>query len=84
MRSANCEYFVAGATARDIVTVHVHALRPSRATRDIDYGSPLRPGTTSHELKEHLIATGHFFAEWRALERLIYSDQGAGFRYRSI
>lgn len=35
---AGCEYFVAGATARDLVMVHVHGLRPGRATYDIDFG----------------------------------------------
>ena len=37
-READCAYFVAGATARDLMLVNIHGLRPGRATRDIDFG----------------------------------------------
>jgi predicted nucleotidyltransferase len=40
--AAGCDYFVAGATARDLILVHVHGLRPGRATRDIDFGIAVR------------------------------------------
>lgn len=33
-----CPYFVAGATARDLILVSLHGLRPGRATFDIDLG----------------------------------------------
>src|SRR5215469_6536454 len=76
---AGCEYFVAGATARDLVMVHVHGLRPGRATYDVDFGIAVESWDHFARLKEHLIATGDFAADRRALQRLIYSDQGAGF-----
>lgn len=78
-RDADCEYFVAGATARDIIMVHVHGLRPGRATYDIDFGIAVESWDHFARLKEHLIATGHFAADRRALQRLIYSDQNTGF-----
>src|SRR5579863_8303356 len=78
-RGANCEYFVAGATARDIIMVHVHGLRPGRATRDIDFGIAVESWDHFARLKEGLIATGDFQSDLRALQRLIYSDQTAGF-----
>ena len=37
-REVDCVYFVAGATARDLILVNIHGLRPGRATRDIDFG----------------------------------------------
>ncbi len=37
-REVGCAYFVSGATARDLILVNVHGLRPGRATRDIDFG----------------------------------------------
>jgi predicted nucleotidyltransferase len=37
-RASECEFFVAGATARDLILVNVHGLPPGRATRDIDFG----------------------------------------------
>jgi len=77
-REASCEYFVAGATARDLVMVHVHGLRPGRATYDIDFGIAVESWDHFARLKERLIATGNFAADRRALQRLIYSDQGTG------
>lgn len=77
-RDAGCEYFVAGATARDLVMVHAHGLRPGRATYDIDFGIAVESWDHFARLKERLIATGDFATEQRALQRLIYSDQGAG------
>src|ERR1017187_10497755 len=56
-RSANCEYFVAGATARDLVLVNVHGLRPGRATRDIDFGIAIESWRQFELLKERLIFT---------------------------
>jgi predicted nucleotidyltransferase len=34
----DCPFFVAGATARDLVLVNVYGLSPGRATCDIDFG----------------------------------------------
>jgi predicted nucleotidyltransferase len=58
-RSADCEYFVAGATARDLMLVNVHGLRPGRATRDIDFGIAVKGWDQFAQLKEGL---GH---NWR-------------------
>lgn len=78
-RSADCEYFVAGATARDLILVNVHGLRPGRATRDIDFGIAVHSWEQFELLKERLIATREFVAASRAQQRLIYTDQTAGF-----
>src|ERR1700730_5478181 len=78
-RSSRCEYFLAGATARDLILVNIHGLRPGRATRDIDFGIAVESWDHFARLKEGLIATGDFQSDRKALQRLIYSDQAAGF-----
>jgi predicted nucleotidyltransferase len=78
-READCAYFVAGATARDLILVNIHGLRPGRATRDIDFGIAVENWDRFALLKEHLVATGDFTSDRHALQRLTYSDRAAGF-----
>ena len=78
-RDAECAYFVAGATARDLILVNIHGLRPGRATRDIDFGIAVESWDRFALLKERLVATGVFTSDRRALQRLTYSDRAAGF-----
>jgi predicted nucleotidyltransferase len=77
-RDADCPYFVAGAAARDVILVNIHGLRPGRATRDIDFGIAVENWDRFASLKEHLVATGDFTTDRRALQRLTYSDQPTG------
>ncbi|HWE50106.1 MAG TPA: nucleotidyl transferase AbiEii/AbiGii toxin family protein [Bryobacteraceae bacterium] len=79
MRAAACAYFVAGATARDLILVSVHGLRPGRATRDIDFGIAVESWEQFADLKDRLIATGEFSADRKALQRLTFTDSGSGF-----
>jgi predicted nucleotidyltransferase len=78
-READCAYFVAGATARDLILVNIHGLRPGRATRDIDFGIAVKNWDRFALLKERLVATGAFTSDRRALQRLTYFDQATGF-----
>src|SRR3989442_5024039 len=78
-RAADCAYFVAGATARDLILVNVHGLRPGRATRDIDFGIAVESWDQFALLKERLVATGDFASDQRMLQRLTYSDKAAEF-----
>lgn len=78
-RDADCAYFVAGATARDLILVNIHGLRPGRATRDVDFGIAVENWNHFAFLKERLVATGDFTSDRRALQRLTYSDRTAGF-----
>jgi predicted nucleotidyltransferase len=61
-RSSQCEYFLAGATARDLILVNVHGLRPGRATRDIDFGIAVENWAQFEILRERLVATNQFLA----------------------
>jgi predicted nucleotidyltransferase len=73
-RALDCAYFVAGATARDLVLVNVYGLRPGRATLDIDFGIAVRSWEQFTLLKDRLVGTGDFADRRRAQQRLIYTD----------
>src|ERR1017187_677127 len=75
----NCPFFVAGATARDLMLVNVYGLRPGRATRDIDFGIAVESWDQFQELKERMTATGRFAADSKAQQRLVYTDRASGF-----
>ncbi|MDP9054858.1 MAG: nucleotidyl transferase AbiEii/AbiGii toxin family protein [Acidobacteriota bacterium] len=72
-RSSRCEYFLAGATARDLILVNVHGLQPGRATRDMDFGIAVESWAQFELLKERLLATNKFSAS-RAHQRLTFAD----------
>ena len=74
-----CPFFVAGATARDLMLVNVYGLRPGRATRDIDFGIAVQSWDQFQSLKEQMIATGEFSVDLKAQQRLLYTDRSAGF-----
>lgn len=74
-----CPFFVAGATARDLMLVNVYGLRPGRATRDIDFGIAVQSWDQFQSLKEQMIATGEFSVDLKAQQRLLYTDRRAGF-----
>jgi predicted nucleotidyltransferase len=76
-RSCGCEYFIAGATARDLILVNVHGLRPGRATRDIDFGIAVESWAQFELLKERLLASGAFSAS-RAHQRLLFAHPHEG------
>jgi predicted nucleotidyltransferase len=76
-RSSGCDYFLAGATARDIVLVNVHGLLPGRATRDIDFGIAVESWSQFELLKNRLLATNAFSAS-RAQQRLIFAEPNGG------
>ncbi len=78
-REVDCAFFVAGATARDLILVNIHGLRPGRATRDIDFGIAVENWDRFALLKERLVATRVFTSDRHALQRLTYSDRAAGY-----
>jgi hypothetical protein len=79
-RSSKCEYFLAGATARDLILVNVHGLLPGRATRDIDFGIAVESWAQFELLKERLLATNDFSAS-RAQQRLTFTDSNGVLLY---
>jgi predicted nucleotidyltransferase len=75
----DCPFFVAGATARDLMLANVYGLRPGRSTRDIDFGIAVESWDQFQGLKERMIATGQFAGDLKAQQRLVYTDRAAGF-----
>jgi predicted nucleotidyltransferase len=71
------EWFVGGASARDIVLTHVHGIAATRATADIDIGVDVESWTGHAELKAALIASGAFEQRNEA-HRLYYRAPGSG------
>jgi hypothetical protein len=62
----DCAYFVAGATARDLILVNLHGLRPGRATLDIDFGIAVESWEQFAILKARLVGTGEFVARLKS------------------
>jgi len=64
-------YFLAGATARDLILENVFGRPPGRLTRDLDFGFALSDWKQFETLKKTLIATGRFEPD-RAIQRVLY------------
>ena len=69
--SLGFRYFLAGATARDLILENVFGRPPGRLTRDLDFGFALSDWKQFESLKAALIATGRFEAT-RAVQRVSY------------
>ena len=78
-KALDCPFFVAGATARDLILVNVYGLSPGRATRDIDFGIAVETWDVFRTLKAQLVATSQFAENPTAQQRLVYTDKVAGF-----
>jgi predicted nucleotidyltransferase len=66
------KYFLAGATAREIMLRGVFGLSPGRATLDIDFGFAVESWAEFEKLKSALIKTGKFKASDKVQQRLYY------------
>jgi len=72
-------YFVAGATARDLILSNVYGLGVRRATGDADFAIAFADWEQFQSIKAALVAGGRFEADPRILQRLYY---GPGERMR--
>jgi predicted nucleotidyltransferase len=70
-KSRSMNFFVVGATARDILLNHCHAIRSFRQTRDLDIGIEVAGWEEFMQLSEALIGTEKF-AACREPYRLMY------------
>jgi predicted nucleotidyltransferase len=69
--SLSLPYFLAGATARDLVLENIFGRPPGKLTRDLDFGFVLSDWKQFENLKATLILTGRFKAD-RAIQRVLY------------
>jgi len=69
--SLGLQYFLAGATARDLVLESIFGRPPGKLTRDLDFGFVLSDWKQFENLKAALISTGRFKPD-RAIQRVLY------------
>jgi predicted nucleotidyltransferase len=69
-RELHIDYFVLGATARDIILYGVFGIAPDRGTLDVDLAVAVRDWSQFDQVKAALITTGEFTAEQATPHRL--------------
>jgi len=69
--SLSLPYFLAGATARDLVLENIFGRPPGKLTRDLDFGFVLSDWKQFESLKATFISTGRFKPD-RAIQRVLY------------
>jgi predicted nucleotidyltransferase len=72
------EPLLVGATARDLLLVHVFEQPVRRATLDVDFAVALASWEQFEALKQELISGHGFQDEPRQKQRLIYGGEGKG------
>ena len=70
--SLGIEYFVTGATARDILLVGVFGLETGRGTRDVDLAIAVDGWPAFETMKTRLVATGAFQANRQIVHQLFH------------
>ncbi len=78
--SLDLQYFLAGATARDLVLENIFGRPPGKLTRDLDFGFVLSDWKQFENLKAALISTGRFKPD-REIQRVLY-QHSAGMSVR--
>jgi len=68
------KYFLAGATAREVILRHVFGRPPGRRSLDIDFGIAVRDWDHFKTLKSALVDQARFTAHPRMIHRLIYNS----------
>jgi predicted nucleotidyltransferase len=68
----NTSYFLAGATAREIILRHVFGLRPGRRTLDVDFAIAVRDWQHFQDMKTALIEEAGFIAVASVVQRVKY------------
>ena len=71
------KYFLAGATAREVVLRHVFGRPPGRRTLDIDFGIAVRDWDHFKRLKSVLVEQAGFTPHPHMVQRLIYNSTPA-------
>lgn len=72
-QTLSIDFFVIGATARDIILESGYGIPTIRATRDIDFGVQVSNWEQFSRIKEGLIQTGNFNST-RETQRLKYKN----------
>jgi predicted nucleotidyltransferase len=78
--SLSLPYFLAGATARDLVLENIFGRAPGKLTRDLDFGFVLSDWKQFENLKAAFMSTGRFKPD-RTIQRVLY-QHSAGISVR--
>ncbi|MFX1672563.1 nucleotidyl transferase AbiEii/AbiGii toxin family protein [Paraburkholderia sp. A2WS-5] len=79
-RLSNLQYFVVGATARDILMYHLHGFPLNRASPDIDFAMAIESWPAFEALRTALLGEPAFRPDGKIVHRLHYSPPvGEGF-----
>ena len=78
-RKLGVEYFLVGATARDIMLTHVFGIEAGRITRDVDLAVAIADWQVFDRIKTCLLAQASNWAVSPAPQRLLYRDGDALF-----
>jgi len=73
-RALNTPFFVAGATARDLILDLGYQISAGRVTRDLDLAVMVEGWDAYDRLNQALVATGQFVENSRIHHRLLYKD----------
>jgi len=74
-RKHETAYFLAGATAREIMLRHVFGRPPGRRTLDVDLGIAVRDWNHFQLLKSALIEEENFEPQARKVQRLVFPSE---------
>jgi predicted nucleotidyltransferase len=67
-------YYLAGATARDLLLEHAHGINPGRDTRDLDLAVMVADWTGFEQLRQALLESEHFSPIGDLLQKLRFKD----------
>lgn len=73
-RSLDIDYFLIGATARDIMLTHVFGVKTYRATRDVDFAIAVPDWQTFDHVKSWFLARPESWSSSTNTHRLLYRD----------
>lgn len=73
-RTCNTAYFLAGATAREIILRHVFGRPPGRRTLDVDFGIAVRDWEQFENLKSALIKNADFMQHPKQKQRIFHKS----------
>jgi predicted nucleotidyltransferase len=71
-KEVNIDFFVIGATARDLILEKGYRISAKQATKDVDLGVMVNGWDTYRKLIEKLLSTGQFVIDKKSVHRLLY------------
>lgn len=80
LASEKIDYFLVGASARDLLMHHVFGIKSGRATRDVDFAVALASWEQFERMNARLLATGRF-SKGRESQRLYFEMERNGYGY---